>query len=204
MNFRNIKVKQLKTIHEILTMDLPRYDKDVQILSYLTGKTTDEIDNWKFYKSNFYRDKIAFLYGETDGFRVKKYIFVKGRFYKLLTDIEYFSASRLLSLKAHLQNGGADVNLAKLASQCYKPVGYHGDIYEHGNYTECRADVIKQMEVAFEDARISQIAGGVFFYSVISKRLNDLMLVRMMEAEGAMMEISQQARSLQNIGVGYT
>lgn len=215
-NYKKIKVSQLQEIKKIILNEHLPLDRDIQIISYLTGKPIEELEAMDFVnKSKFiftwtnkrksldcYRERISFLFNSGSEFRLRKYILVKGRIYKLLTDVRMFSASRNLGIKTHLQNGGADLNLNKLAALCYKPLFGSEKLDKHGNYVDLNDRVVNRMQKHFESVTVDQIAGGVFFYLDVSKSLNDLISIYQRQMTETMEEINHQYKNLQNTGAG--
>ena len=176
MNYSKIKVKQLFDLRNIVDGSEDRLTKDIKILSYLTKKPESYFESIDFKHLEYHRNTIAFLYDTQPQFRIHKYIFVNGRIYKLLTDVRKFSANRFLGIKAHVK-GGIEANFNKLVALSYKPLFGAEKLDKEGNYIDLDPNEIERLEKAFNNVKLSKVAGGVFFYLNVSKALNGSMQI---------------------------
>lgn len=181
MDYSDIKLKHLHPIRAIIeNEDLDAETKDFQILNLITGISVDKLDALDFKISIPLRRGIQFLYQADNNFRLRKYIFVRGTWYKLLTDVRSFSAGRNLSIKAALANGGVDKNFARIASLCYKPLFRSNKITADGNYEDLHPKRQNKITKDFEEVKVSKVAGGVFFYLNVSLSLKGYMTLHLM------------------------
>ena len=176
MGYSNLKVKQLYGAKKIIGSEVNRLDKDISLLSYIYGKPESYYQKLSFKSLALYRNTIAELYDDAPGFRIRKYIIVNGKVYKLLTDCRKFSTGRFLGLKAHISNG-IEKNFNKIVALCYKPLIGAENLDEHGNYVDLNPNEIEKMEKAFNNTKVSKVAGGVFFYLNVSNALNSTLQI---------------------------
>lgn len=171
MGYTQLKVKQLYGAKKIIDSTENRMDKDITLLSYIYGKPESYYQKLSFKSLGYYRNTIAELYDDAPQFRIRKYIIVNGKAYKLLTDCRKFSAGRFLGLKAHIADG-IEKNFNKIVALCYKPLIGADHLDAQGNYVDLDPNDIERMENAFNNTKLKKVAGGVFFYLNVSNALN--------------------------------
>ena len=189
MGYSHLKVKQLYGAKQIIDSPVSnseqRLDRDITLLSYIYGKPETYYRKLSFKSLGYYRNTIAELYSNAPQFRIHKYIIVNGKVYKLLTDCRKFSAGRFLGLKAHIADG-IEKNFNKIVALCYKPLIGSDHLDAQGNYVDLDPNDIERMENAFNNTKLSKLAGGVFFYLNVSNALNgtlQIYLSSLMETE---------------------
>lgn len=167
-----VKVKHIPEINKIINNELlKRWEKDAKIIALVKGISVDEVNSWRFYKLNYYRNQIKFLYAKDNAYRVNKYVIKGFRVYRMVNDIEYFTANRALSIKAYINN--METNFSKLCALVYKPLFAQG-LDDEGNEKDLNYSVTNRMEKDFAEMDYKKIAGAVFFYSNVSRSLNEV------------------------------
>lgn len=183
-----IKVKHIPEITKIINSESTRIEKDCKIIALVKGIELKEVESWKFFKLNYYRNQIKFLYAKDNVYRLNKYIIYKWRVYRLINDVDYFTARRLLSIKAYLKD--MEGNFNKLCAVVYKPLFSKG-IDNDGNESDLGFGKINRMEKDFNEMSYTKVAGAVFFFFKVSQSLseasnwimNDLMMTMEMETK---------------------
>ena len=165
-----IKVKHIPEITKIINSESTRIEKDCKILALVKGIELKEVESWKFFKLNYYRNQIKFLYAKDNVYRLNKYIIYKWRVYRLINDVEYFTTNRALSIKAYLKD--MEGNFSKLCALVYKPLFSEG-IDSDGNESDLSYTVTSRMEKDFSEMSYTKVAGAVFFLSKVSQTLSE-------------------------------
>ena len=169
-----IKVKHIPEITKIINSQSTRIEKDCKILALVKGIELKEVESWKFFKLNYYRNQIKFLYAKDNVYRLNKYIIYKWRVYRLINDVEYFTTNRALSIKAYLQD--MEGNFNKLCALVYKPLFSEG-IDSEGNESDLSYTVTNRMEKDFSEMSYTKVAGAVFFLSKVYAKFNRQCLI---------------------------
>jgi hypothetical protein len=198
MDYSNITTKQFIEIKKIISNDyLNKLDKDCRIIALLKNKTLTEVNEWKFWKLNWYRRQIQFLYSnDLPKFHLRRWLFINGTIYKALTKPTQYSVNRYLSMKACVEYGGIDKNLNKIVSLFYKPLFKSDKLDERGNYVDLDTNQSLKIERDFEKVKVSKVLGMVFFYSDVSSDLKIITDTYLKETEEAMEEMTKQAKAL--------
>ena len=157
----SLTIKQFQHITKIANSQLDELDKEVEVVAYLKGCSTDELLNTDLNKI---RSVFASCGFATPSTKINKYIWVNGMLYKGLTDITKpnFKAGQYIDLK-NFANQSITDNLHNLAAIIYRPV--------FGKYDH------KQISEDMKSAKLNDIYGLVFFYSRVSEMLNPTILM---------------------------
>lgn len=186
-----VQLKKIPAINKIINSNETQLDKECLILAEVLNKPLKEIQRWKFYKLNYYRSQIQFLFQKNRTYRVRKYLFVNFRIYKRVNEVEHFTTDRLLSIKTYVRNG-IDNNIVQLAALCYKPLFSEGLDYE-GNEKDMSYKVISKMEKDFANIDYRRVAGAVFFFCEVSQILNPLITYHINEATKEMEILNKES-----------
>ena len=160
MELQNITIRQYQLINQIVKSDKDELDKEIAIASIITGKSEDDILSMPLPQV-----KELFSYAKLNeaesNLKVNKYVYLKGKVYVGLTDLDKLTTGNYVDLK----NFGKDDfigNLHNLLAILYKPL-FAGKIdgKKHAKIAE-----------AMLDAKLGQVAGLVFFYSNVLESLN--------------------------------
>ncbi len=164
-----VPLKHIPKINEIINSNIDRVEKECEILALLMNKPLRQIQSYKFWKLNYYRSQIQFLFEKDKVYRLNKYLFIKGRIYKRINEVDRFTVNRLVSLKTYAKEG-IEQNITKLAALCYKPL-FSSGLDNDGNEIELSYSVNKRMEKAFNEVDSKQVLGAIFFFCAVSQNL---------------------------------
>ena len=84
-----VPLKHIPKINEIINSNIDRVEKECEILALLMNKPLRKIQSYKFWKLNYHRSQIQFLFEKDKVYRLNKYLFIKGRIYKRVNEVEY-------------------------------------------------------------------------------------------------------------------
>lgn len=151
----NLTIAQFQHISKIAQSQMDELDKEVEVVAYLKGCTTEELMNTDLNKIRKVFADCGFRSPST---KINKYIWVKGKLYKGLTDITKpnFKAGQYIDLK-NFANQSITDNLHNLAAIIYRPV--------FGKYDH------KHISEDMKSAKLNDVYGLVFFYSRVSEIL---------------------------------
>lgn len=149
-------VRQFQSIQNILKSKKDSLDKEIEVVSLMTGINEDELLKLPL-------NKIKDLFSKYSSSSVKvstsinKYLFIKGRLYKGVTKIEDLAAGQYIDLKNFAKND-FNTNIHNMLAIIYKPV--------FGKY------IHSEVAEAMKSAKIEKVYGLLFFYSNVLKRLS--------------------------------
>lgn len=176
-----VPLKHIPKINEIINSNVDRVDKECEILALLMNKPLRKIQSFKFWKLNYYRAQIQFLFEKDKVYRLNKYLFIKGIIYKRINEVEYFTTNRLLSIKTYVR-GGIEQNITKLAALCYKPLFSDG-LDADGNEIDLTYKVQTRMENHFAELDYRKVAGSIFFFCEVSQNLKPVITLHLNNLE---------------------
>lgn len=163
-SLKDIKVKQYQEIYPHLQLalhseiEIIRLDEWVKIISILSGKTVDEIEDIEFKQLKEYKKQLSFL-TEPYPQLIKKYIWVKGSLYKGTNNAEDLNTSQIVAIKTFLSSGETIEQLHNVAPCCYKKLTWKGWKFNGNNH--------KELSEAFSNKSTADILPLVFFCSKV-------------------------------------
>jgi len=128
-SLKDIKVKQYQTIAPLLS-DL-NLDTWINIMSILSGKTTEQIEDIDTGTFKKYRKQLQFLLADKPQF-VKKYLWINGSLYKGTNNADDLNTSQYVAIKTFLSQGSPVEQLHNIAPCCYKRFKFRHQ-YKSGN-----------------------------------------------------------------------
>lgn len=178
----NLTVKQFQHISKISKSSKDELDKQIEIVSYLSGKSEDEVLKLPLDKIKQVFSECGFAAPSTG---LHKYIFVNGILYKGCLDITSLDAGQYIDLK-NFAKQGINENLHNLLACVYKPV------FGKYNHSKIANDMLK--------AKLNKVYGLVFFYSAVLELLNPTILMcsvlAAQDIEETMKEIEKEWKDL--------
>jgi hypothetical protein len=195
----DLTIEQFMRCSEI-TKQFNDLECEIELISYLTGKSVEEIDSLEFGKSEKLFTRIRKLIASKPTETVKDRIWINGVPHKALTDIRKFSTNRLLSYEQYKKN--PDKNIHLILSIMYSPV-WSKVTDDHDTYPDDPQRLIDSRAKAFMNKKVGKVYGAVFFWAKVWRTLNPVLqtysnlnsltidrLMREVEAEASMI-ISQ-------------
>jgi hypothetical protein len=195
----DLTIEQFMRCSEI-TKQFSDLECEIELISYLTGKSVDEIESYEFGKSEKLFSRIRKLIASKPTETVKDLIWIGGIPHKALTDIRKFSTNRLLSYEAYKKN--PDKNIHLILSIMYSPV-WRRVTDDHDTHPDDPQRIIDKRARAFMNKKVGDVYGAVFFWAKVWRtlspvlqtysNLNSLMIdrhMKEMEAEASIL-ISQ-------------
>lgn len=165
-SYNKLTVRQFLGCVEICKKGLKDYDENIELVAYLLNKPVEEIESMTYEQTIKLTNRASRLKASKPSTRVRKYLFVKGRIYKAVTDVKHFSAQRFLHYETNPE-------LHKRASALYIPI--FSKLTFNGSYKDSAVHQWDALAEAFLDLKVSQISGVVFFYLRKWKRLSPIM-----------------------------
>lgn len=173
-SFEDMTVKQYQHCHDLLK---GRTDTEfyIEVLSYLTGKTVEYYEKLEFSILHKEIDHAKFILEPKNSTIVYDSIIIGGRPYRGLTDITKGNFAQYSSIKTILSKGESTPRLHELLGCIYAPLKLFGSDY----------DMIEVAE-KMKQAKISQVLGLVFFYSIVFQRLTPIINAYLTIAENSL------------------
>jgi len=151
-SLKDIKVKQYQTIAPLLS-DL-NLDTWIKIMSILSGKTTEQIEDIDTGVFKKYRKQLQFLLADKPQF-VKKYLWINGSLYKGTNNADDLNTSQYVAIKTFLSQGSPVEQLHNIAPCCYKKLTFKGWKYNGDDHVK--------LSEAFLNKPTSDVLPLVFF-----------------------------------------
>jgi hypothetical protein len=151
-SLKDIKVKQYQTIAPLLS-DL-NLDTWINIMSILSGKTTEQIEDIDTGVFKKYRKQLQFLLADKPQF-VKKYLWINGSLYKGTNNADDLNTSQYVAIKTFLSQGSPVEQLHNIAPCCYKKLTFKGWKYNGDDHVK--------LSEAFLNKPTSDVLPLVFF-----------------------------------------
>ena len=151
-SLKDIKVKQYQTIAPLLS-DL-NLDTWIKIMSILSGKTTEQIEDIDTGTFKKYRKQLQFLLADKPQF-VKKYLWINGSLYKGTNNADDLNTSQYVAIKTFLSQGSPVEQLHNIAPCCYKKLTFKGWKYNGDDHVK--------LSEAFLNKPTSDVLPLVFF-----------------------------------------
>jgi hypothetical protein len=151
-SLKDIKVKQYQTIAPLLS-DL-NLDTWIKIMSILSGKTTEQIEDIDTGVFKKYRKQLQFLLADKPQF-VKKYLWINGSLYRGTNNADDLNTSQYVAIKTFLSQGSPVEQLHNIAPCCYKKLTLKGWKYNGDDHVK--------LSEAFLNKPTSDVLPLVFF-----------------------------------------
>lgn len=161
-SINKLTLKQFIQLTEIEQSELSDFEKGEQILSLVSGLSLHEINNLPIWKVNNYFKQIAVLRASKPNLNVKKWLFVKGKLYRLTKDEFHLNTNQFTA--ADTFNADTINNFNKLAAVIYERYKLFGK-------SEFTDESFRELSEYFSNCKVGRIYGAVFFYSVKFKTL---------------------------------
>jgi hypothetical protein len=167
-SFSEITVGQYQECYFILKENPNDIDQWVKVIAVLSGKTPDEVSAMKIREIKSCVTRLNFiLMPEFLQERAKQYIYAGGRVYKAILNAMDLSNANAIDIR-HFLADGADAkdaavkNAHKLLASIYQPLTWRGFRQDdkHPEHAE-----------RFKRAKMGDVYGALFFYSVLSTHL---------------------------------
>lgn len=167
-SFNDITVGQYQKIYFLLKENTN--ESWVAIISELSGKPYDEIEAIPIRELKLIIKRLDFiLRPEVLHEKVKKYIAVRGRICKAIYQADLLNTAQLVDIKTFLQptkdldqTETTVVNAHRLLASIYLPLTWRGFRYTNSH---------KKLAEDFKGAKMGDVYGTLFFYSVLWERL---------------------------------
>jgi len=178
----NLTVKQFQHISNLVKSNKDELDKEIEIVSYLSGKSEDEVLKLPLGKIKKIFNDCGYA-SPSKG--ITKYLWIKGMLYKACLDCTELNTGQYIDLK-NFAKQGINENLHNLLAIIYKPV--LGKV-EHSKLAN---DIL--------DVKLNKVYGIVFFYSAVLELLNPTILMcsvlAAQDIETMMKEIEKEWKDL--------
>ena len=183
MDYQNLTIRQYQLINQIVKSDKDDLDKEIAIASIITGKSEEEILTMPLEQV-----KELFSYAKLNeaeaNLKVNKYVWLNGKLYTGITDLDKLTTGNYVDLKNF---GSKDFigNLHNLLAILYKPL-LAGKI-DGKKHAQIASDML--------DAKLGQVAGLVFFYSNVLESLNPTIQMSLVMAAHEIQEVMKEIDS---------
>lgn len=137
--------------------------KNIALMSVLTGKSEDYYNTLPTKELTKAISKLPVFNLDGVKFPIHRTLFINLRIYKGITDIQDLSSDRYRDIKAYSERG-IDKHLAELLACIYYPLFNK----KHS------PKVHKRLTKLMLNQKLKNVAGLVFFYSVVFKRLSQI------------------------------
>lgn len=167
-NWSQITVEQFQECYFLLGKT-PTIDTWLMVLSTLSGETQKHLESIPVRELKTYISKLDFILTPNENNKINKYISFGGRPFKACLDAGQMQTNQVADLKAFMVGDGQPVNdtivenAHKLLACIYVPLTTTGFKYVPGKH--------KETAEKFKKAKMGDVYGVVFFYSVVYKNL---------------------------------
>jgi len=184
-SYNKLKLSQYGTVREIITSaSIVGIDKDLKILSFLSGKPFEYFNEMEFGELDLWQKQISFLWKPVP-FKLKKYILIHRRLFKVITDVSEVSGSIYLGLKHHAEKGDINGdNMHNALSQIIKPFS----LFKKENSIKQQNETAEWLK---KYANVGEVQSPLFFYSVTYEQLNNRMATYLMKEQIKMNPIAE-------------
>lgn len=205
-SFNEITVRQYQSIHDLIIDEtLEIEDREVRILAELTGKSIDEIESLPLDELKMSLLQLEFLKRPDLSTKYKKWFTVNGRVYKAKPFAQKLSTGQYVDLKSFHARGSVSTELHNLLACVYEPLR----VFKRFVYN---ADEHEKMAKDMLDAKMSDVYGTLFFYSIVWENWSDVMLDYSKQANQTIVEMMKEIKEsglitqadLDSIGVGWS
>lgn len=170
----NLTIKQFQEFIQVA-----KSGKTTDLITHFEGLTSEEIDNLPLKKLRNLNDRIGFLLSDysdmlegVNKYRVKKFLFVKGRLLKAVLNTGNLNTNQYTAIKTF----NFESQLDDICSVCYTPLkGFN-------------KDRVNELSEAFKDVKVKKIYGLVFFYSNELKKQKNALQASLIQAKLNLME----------------
>jgi len=153
--YEDITVEQWQKADSIVNSDKSKLDKQIELVSYFTGKTIEQVDNMETTLFFGYCNKLAFLFEDITPMPIVNKFKING--------IDFIPTDSLQKMKVNQMVDYTEILKANSNSICQslhmilpivfcKAKGYEPD--KHAEYVEL-----------FKKAKLGDVLGAVFFYT---------------------------------------
>lgn len=181
----NLTIEQFNQFTEIA-----KTGKSFDIITFFTGKTEDDLNNLPINKLEKLNHRVGFLLSDyndmlnrVNKYRVKKYLFVKGRIYKAQLNEKKLNTNQYTALKTF----DASKQLNDVCSVIYTPLK---------GFDKNKTDEISE---AFKKVKVKKVIGTVFFYTDVLKKQRADLKASLIQAKLNLMEQLIQAGTPQEV-----
>ena len=171
-SWNEITISQFQECYFILGKT-PDIDSWVKVISVLSGRSCDEIESIPLKDLTKCIYSLNFLLKPNLEEKVKKYVLVNKKIYKAIYQATDLNTAQGHDLKTFLEPNGLDFqdtvveNAHKLLATIYLPLKWRGFKYNGGKHAQIAED--------FKHAKMGDVYGTLFFYSVVYKNLMQTM-----------------------------
>ena len=169
-DWNQVTVEQFQECYFLLGKT-PTIDTWIMVLSTLSGKSGNEIEELSITDLKKYIKKLDFLTNPTINENVKKYIAIKGRMFKAVYQASDMQTNQVADLKGLMNSEGQSINdtvvenAHKLLACIYVPLTLKGFKYTPSKH--------KEVSDYFRKAKMGEVYGTLFFYSKVYKALTE-------------------------------
>ena len=165
-SYKKLPLHQYGAIREIVKAEsIIGVDKDIKILSFLSGQPCEYFEKLSFRDLELWQNQISFLFKDIP-FKLKKYLWINRKLFKVITDTSELSSSIYLGLKHHQEKGDINGNnMHNALSQIIKPVR----LFNNENTIKRQE---KTAEWLYKYANVGEVQSPLFFYSITYAKLN--------------------------------
>lgn len=205
-NFNQITIEQFQECYFLLGKT-PTIDTWVMVLSSLSGKSSDYIEQLTTKDLKKYIKQLDFLLNPELNEKVNKYVSIKGRVFKAILFADQMQTNQIADLKGLMVSEGQSVNdtivenAHKLLACIYVPLTLTGFRYVPSKH--------KDLSNYFKKAKMGDVYGTLFFYSILFKNLIETTLTfgekNLLIVKEHMKEVEEwqtQKVNLGSVGVG--
>jgi hypothetical protein len=201
-SFNDITISQFQTCYFLLGKS-PGIDEWIKVISTLAGKTYNDIESLPVWYVKKLIYQLEFLTRPNLNTKLKKYLYLNGTVYKAIYEGHKLSAAQGMDLKTFL-HPPKDVPLNdhivevahKLLASIYIPMKNFRFKYSGIDHQKISND--------FLSARMGDVYGTLFFYSIVSPKLTETILDFGKEQTKILAKHMEEVKAwhLQNTGAG--
>lgn len=183
-SYNELTVRQYQGVDLILKEDIDHLDKQVKLISHLSGKTIEEVENNTPKQILEWAKTLTFLSNINNlTTSINKRVFINGRFYCPIIGAEKLLASQLVTLK-HLEEQNKPTELLNQMLACI-----YVDMDWLGRPKKFDSNTFERTAKDMLDARLGEVYGTLFFYSNVLEKSSPIILTYLNEANQTIAEV---------------